>query len=217
MSAKKRRQPRHPAEITADRLGDHLERWFDTTDGELQEAIGKIRVTGSTGSRWRVQAMTPRRRAVSRVSRRMARTAAVPPRRQPGAPVPRRATPAEALTRTPAEAAIAVAAKRAARAAVIPAELAKKLQDGKLEQACADCGRWESAGWYCSGCDRRMGPDDWYPNGNAERRAVAQDRAGEIAATRVKRPRGRPRAELDSTAPAVAVSTYSPDAGFWPA
>jgi len=136
--------------------------------------------------------MTPRRRAVSRVSR-LARAEA---------PIVRRATPAEALTRTPAEA--AVAAKRAARVAAIPADVAKKLQDGKLEQACPDCGRWEAAGSYCSGCDRPMGPDDWYGNGDEKRRAVAQDRAGEIAATRVKRPRGRPRAELDSP-------------GLWPA
>lgn len=138
--------------------------------------------------------MTPRRRAASRVSR-LARAEA---------PVVRRAAPAEALTRTPTEAAIAVAAKRAARIAALPADVAKKLQDGKLEQACPDCGRWEAAGSYCSGCDRRMGPDDWYRNGDEKRRAVAQDRAGEIAATRVKRPRGRPRAELDSL-------------GLWPA
>ena len=138
--------------------------------------------------------MTPRRRAVSRVSR-LARAEA---------PIVRRATPAEALTRTPAEAAVAVAAKRAARVAAIPADVAKKLQDGKLEQACPDCGRWEAAGSYCSGCDRPMGPDDWYGNGDLTRRAVARHAATEKAQTRGKRPRGRPRAELDSP-------------GLWPA
>lgn len=67
---------------------------------------------------------------------------------------------------------------------------------GKLEQACPDCGTWEAAGSYCTGCDRPMDPDDWYRNGSLDRRRVAQDRAGEIAATRSKRPRGRPRAAL---------------------
>jgi hypothetical protein len=78
---------------------------------------------------------------------------------------------------------VAVAAKRAARVAAIPADVAKKLQDGKLEQACPDCGRWEAAGSYCSGCDRPMGPDDWYRNGDLTRRAVARQAATEKAQT----------------------------------
>ena len=68
------------------------------------------------------------------------------------------------------------------------------LQKGKLEQACPDCGVWEAAGFYCSGCERPMGPADWYPNGDPDRRAVAHQKATEKAQTRVKRPRGRPRA-----------------------
>jgi hypothetical protein len=54
---------------------------------------------------------------------------------------------------------------------------AEDLQRGRLEQACPDCGRWEAAGSYCSGCDRAMGPDDWYPNGSAAGRARARQKA----------------------------------------
>ena len=117
--------------------------------------------------------MTPRRRAVSRVSR-LARVEV---------PVVRRVAPVPVVT-VPR------------RALDIPADIARKLHDGKLEQACPDCGRWEAAGSYCSGCDRPMGPDDWYRNGDEPHRAVAHQKAVEIASTRVKRPRGRPRAAL---------------------
>jgi hypothetical protein len=72
----------------------------------------------------------------------------------------------------------------------------KDLAAGRLEQACPDCGRWEAAGAYCSGCRRPMGPADWYPNGTKDGRSVAQERAAEIEATRPKRPRGRPRADV---------------------
>jgi predicted Fe-S protein YdhL (DUF1289 family) len=91
------------------------------------------------------------------------------------------------------------------------------LRRGRLEQACPDCGVWEAAGAYCTGCYRSMGPDDWYPNGDETRRAVAHQRAAEKAATRVKRPRGRPRGHLDADASTARTPAYSPDAGFWPA
>lgn len=39
----RRRDKRHPAEVTADRLADHLDKWFDTTDGSLRDAIGRVR------------------------------------------------------------------------------------------------------------------------------------------------------------------------------
>jgi len=92
-----------------------------------------------------------RRRAVSRISR-LARAEA---------PIVRRATPAEAMTRTPAEAAVAVAAKRAARGAAIPADMVADFERGKLGQTCPDCGITEAAGFSCTACDRRTGPDDW--------------------------------------------------------
>jgi hypothetical protein len=41
--ARRRRYRRHPAEVTADRLADHLDRWFDTTDGSLRDAISRVR------------------------------------------------------------------------------------------------------------------------------------------------------------------------------
>ena len=59
------------------------------------------------------------------------------------------------------------------------------LRARKLEQACSECGRWEAAGAYCSGCDRQMGPDDWYPGGDRGRRQKALGGAQ----TPVKRPR----------------------------
>jgi hypothetical protein len=42
-TVKRRRRPRHPAEITADRLAEHLDRWYDTTDGSLRDAIARVR------------------------------------------------------------------------------------------------------------------------------------------------------------------------------
>jgi hypothetical protein len=43
VTRRRRYPPRHPAEVTADRLGDHLDRWFDKTDGEMRDAIAKVR------------------------------------------------------------------------------------------------------------------------------------------------------------------------------
>lgn len=94
----------------------------------------------------------------------------------------------------------------------LPADVAKKLQDGKLEQACPDCGRWEAAGGYCSGCDRRMGSDDWYRNGLLSRRAVARQNAPSKAQTPGK---GGP--EQSGAASHAPAPLYSPDAGFKPA
>lgn len=34
---------RHPAEVTSDRLAEHLERWYDTTDGHLRDQIAAVR------------------------------------------------------------------------------------------------------------------------------------------------------------------------------
>lgn len=52
----------------------------------------------------------------------------------------------------------------------IPPDVAEQLRRGKLEQTCPRCGRTESAGGFCSRCSRRMGPGDWYPNGNIAER-----------------------------------------------
>jgi len=82
------------------------------------------------------------------------------------------------------------------------------LRHGRLEQACPECGRWEAAGAYCSACYRPMGSGDWYRNGDEDRRAVAHQKAVEKASTRVKRPRGRPRA------PAVTQPLSGPELRF---
>jgi len=51
-------------------------------------------------------------------------------------------------------------------------ETAKLLHEGRLEQMCETCGRWEAAGYGCSYCGREMGPTDWYHNNDlAERRS----------------------------------------------
>jgi len=80
---------------------------------------------------------------------------------------------------------------------------AHDLQRAKLEQACPDCGRWEAAGSYCSGCLRPMGPDDWYRNGDEDRRAVARQQAAGKATTPPKRPRGTQGAEVPAAPPTV--------------
>ena len=67
------------------------------------------------------------------------------------------------------------------------------LQQGKLEKACPDCGRWEAASFYCTGCLRPMGPADWYANGDLERRKAALALAPQKAQTPGKGRRGRPR------------------------
>jgi hypothetical protein len=43
MSSARRLSRRHPAEVTADRLGDHLDRWFARSDGATRDAIGRVR------------------------------------------------------------------------------------------------------------------------------------------------------------------------------
>jgi len=34
---------RHPAAVTSDRLADHLERWYEQSDGALRDAIARVR------------------------------------------------------------------------------------------------------------------------------------------------------------------------------
>lgn len=72
-------------------------------------------------------------------------------------------------------------------------DLMVALREGKLEQACPTCGRWEAAGSYCSKCSRPMGPVDWYRNGDQDRRQSDARVAAEKATTPPKAPRGRPR------------------------
>ena len=80
---------------------------------------------------------------------------------------------------------------------------AEALRAGRLEQACADCGTWEAAGSYCTKCHRPMVPDDWYRNGDEDRRAVAHHKAAQIASTRVKRHRGHPSGTSSHLDPAT--------------
>lgn len=65
-------------------------------------------------------------------------------------------------------------------------EIALAHHQGKLEQSCPDCGRWEAAGSYCSGCSRPMTATDWYRNGDATGRAVARQVAPRAAQTPLK-------------------------------
>lgn len=80
----------------------------------------------------------------------------------------------------------------AARSAPTP-DVLRDLQAGKLEQACSACGRWEAAGFNCSGCGRPMSQVEWYRNGDMARRNAARDAAGKPGRTPVKRAVGRPR------------------------
>ncbi len=136
----------------------------------------------------------PRRRAASRVSR-LARAEA---------PVVRRAKPAGALTRTPAEAAVAVAAKRAARVASIPADLAEQFTTGKLSQRCPEpgCETVEAAGFYSTCHERKTGPADWFaPVASPGVRAAA---AAGLASRRAKA--SRASESVKSAPPAVLAS-----------
>jgi hypothetical protein len=76
-----------------------------------------------------------------------------------------------------------------------------------LEQACFDCGRWEAAHWYCSGCFLPTGPDDWYPWGSdTARRQAARAAATQKGHTPPKRPRGRPCRSVAQSEPNEAKS-----------
>jgi hypothetical protein len=44
----------------------------------------------------------------------------------------------------------------------IPAAVADDLLKGHLSQRCPVCGITEAAGGYCTKCDRRTGPADWF-------------------------------------------------------
>ena len=39
----RQRHPRHPAEVTADRLGDALDKWPDRFDAAARDAVAQIR------------------------------------------------------------------------------------------------------------------------------------------------------------------------------
>jgi len=88
----------------------------------------------------------------------------------------------------------------------------RELRDGRLEQCCPTCGRWEAAGPYCTWCSRPSDPMTWYRNADVVRRAAirwtvpaesfcpemhrspgAGKGDNEYRRTPPKRPRGRPR------------------------
>ena len=50
-------QRRHPALVTSDRLAEHLDRYFDKTDGPMRDAISRVRSwledrADESGARW---------------------------------------------------------------------------------------------------------------------------------------------------------------------
>ena len=122
--------------------------------------------------------MTPRRRAVSRVSRLARGVPHNATRGQgsgshpsaghpavgalPGAPVPdptpsRRTvhheTPGTRVTRQ---------VESAHPAAILPDGVADDLVNGRLSQRCEPCGITEAAGGSCTSCGRLTGPADWF-------------------------------------------------------
>ena len=103
---------------------------------------------------------------------------------------------------TPAEAAVVVAAKRAARAAALPADVAEDLVAGRLSQRCEPCGITEAAGGYCTSCGRLTGPADWFRAVASEAQKAAHQATGRIP------PEGG----------ATALETANPEPlGLWPA
>jgi hypothetical protein len=115
--------------------------------------------------------------------------------------------------KTPAEAAIAVAAKRTARAASIPADVAEQLAAGKLSQRCPEpgCQTVEAAGFYSTCHELKTGPADWF------RPVASPARAAALAATHAKRrATGERGSALTKSAPPEPLAA-DPDAGLWPA
>ena len=102
-------------------------------------------------------------------------------------------------------------ATRRAREPQLPVELLRALQDGRLEQTCPRCGRWEAAGWYCSWCFAPMEPArDWY---GAEGRG---DTPTERSADSARRKAEQRAARLPQVAPDPAPPEYRESAASWP-
>jgi len=104
--------------------------------------------------------MTPRRRAaLARLETRLARGAADPPRRHPGAPVlVAPSTPLGQSSLGDRDQARAAGAGRTP----LPAAIAEQLVAGHLSQRCEPCGITEAAGGSCTSCGRLTGPADWF-------------------------------------------------------
>jgi len=110
--------------------------------------------------------MTPRRRAaLARLETRLARGAADPPGRHPGAPVLERRpqTPLSALRATP-DGSREPHANSVSESGVpsLPVAIAEQLVAGHLSQRCEPCGITEAAGGSCTSCGRLSGPADWF-------------------------------------------------------
>jgi hypothetical protein len=160
-----------------------------------------------------------RRRATSRVSR-LARAAAVSVKglqRQPGAHVPQVAPPIETPSRRTVHheapgTRVTRQVESAHPAAILPAAIADDLLKGHLSQHCPDCGITEAAGGYCTKCDRRTGPADWFRQTRGRPVSGPQNTPEKA----LKGGPGRPRGHVDTGA-LVTQPTADPDAGFWPA
>lgn len=176
--------------------------------------------------------MNTRSRAASRVSRLARATSSS----TPIAPVQ-----LARQRQSPARDRVQARAVRAGRDLDIPADITELLRAGKLEQTCRDCGRCEAAGRTCSWCARRMGPDDWYRNGNADERARRMPDVAPVDPPvefrRTYRPQygdgwppawgpnpfeeaaraRRSRVRAGRTPVVAPVHASDPDAGFWPA
>lgn len=126
--------------------------------------------------------MTARRRAIARVSRVAQAEAPAVVRVAPVAverPIAPLAIPATRLELTEAG---RIAFLRAQRETPVPAEESAALE-GHLSQRCPDCGRAESAHFYCSYCYLPMGLADWYRETDSEaQRAAKQARTRKSAA-----------------------------------
>jgi hypothetical protein len=150
--------------------------------------------------------MTPRRRAaLARLETRLARGAADPPRRHPGAPVLERRTqtPLSALRATP-DGSREPHANSVSESGVpsLPAVIAEQLVAGHLSQRCEPCGITEAAGGSCTSCGRLTGPADWFRQSLSETQKAS------------RQAKGRDRAENGAT----ALETANPKPlGLWPA
>jgi hypothetical protein len=91
----------------------------------------------------------------------------------------------------------------------LPAAIADDLLKGHLSQHCPVCGITEAAGGYCTKCDRRTGPADWF----RQTRGRPVSGPQKTPENGLKRGPGRPRVHPGAAA-LVTQPTPDPDAGF---
>lgn len=98
------------------------------------------------------------------------------------------------------------------------AAAARAYAEGRREQRCPACGREEAGGSYCTGCCRRVHPDEWRAVSGRradQRRAASAGRKAACADSSLQEPRSRPR--RPQTPPRPAADPDGLQVGPWAA